>query len=118
MDDFNEQIIKDIDKIVGKRLLTDNKEFYEGFTNFIEIELINKKEKNLILLGHSIKFANINFNFKDAVAFLNSNALALGMSLESLSPWKIVLLIICDLFDLVSLLIRSQFLYHQLRHLR
>lgn len=102
MDDFNEQIIKDIDKIVGKRLLTDNKEFYEGFTNFIEIELINKKEKNLILLGHSIKFANINFNFKDAVAFLNSNALALGMSLESLSPWKIVLLIICDLFDLVS----------------
>ncbi len=105
MDDFNEQIIKDIDKIVGERLLTNNTVLYNEFTDFIEIEFTNEKEKNLILFEHSIKLANIKFNFKEAVAFINSNALALGMSWESLSPWKIVLLIICDFFELASKMI-------------
>lgn len=105
MEDFNEQIIKDVDKIVGERFLTNNTVLYDKFTDFIEIEFVDEKEKNLILFKHSIKLANINFNFKEAVAFINSNALALGMSWESLSPWKIVLLIICDLFELASKMI-------------
>lgn len=105
MEDFNEQIIKDIDKIVGERLSTKNTVLYNEFTDFIEIEFVNEKEKNLILFKHSIKLANINFNFKEAVAFITSNALALGMSWESLSPWKIVLLIICDFFELASKMI-------------
>lgn len=105
MEDFNEQIIKDVDKIVGERFLTNNTVLYNKFTDFIEIEFVDEKEKNLILFKHSIKLANINFNFKEAVAFINSNALALGMSWESLSPWKIVLLIICDFFELASKMI-------------
>lgn len=33
---------------------------------------------------------------------MTENALALGMSWESLNPWKIVLLIICDVCELAS----------------
>lgn len=104
-----DELLNKIDNIMISRLdieiSKDNQEIYNTFTNNFLIEITESNQKNLITLRHSIKLANISFKVKEAVSFICENALALGMSIESLNPWKIVLLIICDLSQLVSNLI-------------
>lgn len=104
MSEFSKSIITDLDNLITYRLeeIGNDKTFYDKFTDCIGIEIIENKDKNIILLKHSIKFANISFNLKNAVNLLTENALALGMSWESLTPWKVVLLIVCDLFMFAS----------------
>lgn len=107
MSQFSKNIITDLDNLLKYRLevIGEDKTFYDKFTDCISIEIVENKDKNIILLKHSIKFANISFNLKDAINLLTENTLALGMSWESLASWKIVLLIVCDLFTFASNLI-------------
>ena len=111
MEQFVNEILSELDKInlncLGISLDSSNAEIYHKFTDNFAVEYSNvmgdsRGLRYFIGLKHSIKKANITFSIKDAATFISENALALGMSYDSLSPWKIVILIVCNLINFAT----------------
>lgn len=105
MDQFTNDVLNELDRInlssLNITIDKSNSEVYERFTDKFVVEY-DKNEKNFIAFKHSIKIANITFKIKEAALFISENALALGMSYDSLSPWKYVILIVCNLINFTA----------------
>lgn len=95
-----------IDTKLIERLSLDSKnidgQLFNRLTDNIEIELIGDANKDFMIFNRSVKVSNVRINFKGIIAFLAENALALGLSYDSLDTFKISLLIIIDIINLVS----------------
>lgn len=103
--DYQELLVK-LDEILMEKVGADvdnlDKQLFSELTDNIEIEVVGDDNKDFIAFNRSIKYSNVKVNFKGMHAFLTENAVALGMSYDSLDKCKVALLITIDIINLVS----------------